>query len=43
MDDALKVQMAFMQSTVQQDDADNMDTSVNFTIDEKQAEQIERA
>ncbi|MBM4007691.1 MAG: hypothetical protein FJ292_09080 [Planctomycetes bacterium] len=43
MDDALKVQMAFMQSTVQQDDAGNMDASVNFTIDEKQAEQIERA
>ena len=43
MDDALKVQMAFMQSTVQQDDAGNMDASVNFTIDEQQAEQIERA
>ena len=43
MDEAMKVQMAFMQSTVQTDDEGGVNASANFTIDEKQAAQIERA
>lgn len=43
MDEAMKVQMAFMQSTVQTDGEGGVNASANITIDEKQAEQIERA
>jgi hypothetical protein len=43
MDEAMKAQMAFMRSMVQKDDAGNTNASMRFTIDEKQAEQIERA